>query len=175
MKIAVWFLVFLLTLLLVLTISPLSCSTTHLIVFFTSSFVIFNSSLSTGIFPRDWKNFKYRTYLNQKSLLHPLQTIPQSLLSLPSKILECHIFNYLYDFFLFTTSFLIVSWVSNQDSQLKQLYYLLSILRFLHWVSKMQSVQFSLISLKHLTLSLTSPYSTPYLCFTFLLFFCLVP
>ena len=54
---------------------------------------------------------------------------------------------------LLTTSSLTVSLVSDQDSQLKQLYYQLSILGFLYWITKMQSVQFSLISLKHLTLS----------------------
>ena len=54
---------------------------------------------------------------------------------------------------LLTISSLTVSLVSDQDSQLKQLYYQLSILGFLYWITKMQSVQFSLISLKHLTLS----------------------
>ena len=56
---------------------------------------------------------------------------------------------------LLTTSSLTVSLVYDQDSQLKQLYYQLSILGFLYWITKMQSVQFSLISLKHLTQSHT--------------------
>ena len=42
--------------------------------------LIFNSSLSTGIFPSDWKNSQYHTFSqNQKPLLHPLQTNALSL------------------------------------------------------------------------------------------------
>ena len=79
MKFAVSFLVFLLTSLLVLTVSPLSCSTTQFLVFHFLLFLIFNSSLSTGIFPSDWKTPISYLFLNRKPLLHPLQTIAQSL------------------------------------------------------------------------------------------------
>ena len=72
--------------------------------------------------------------------------------------------------------FQVGTWINfffDQDFQLKQLYYLLSILGFLYWISKMESVQFSSISLKYLSLSLTSLYWTLYLRMTLLLFFAL--
>ena len=53
-------------------------------------------------------------------------------------------------FVLLITSFLTVSLVSELDSQLKQLYYIPSILGFLHWILKKQPVQSSSISQKHL-------------------------
>ena len=99
--------------------------------------LIFNSSLSTGIFFSDWKNSKIvPIHKSKTSFLSPSDYRPISLLSLPSKILEHHIFNYLYKFVLLTTSFLIVSLVSDQDSQLKLLYCKFSILGFLHWITK---------------------------------------
>ena len=79
MKFAASFLVFLLTLLLVLMVSPLSCSTTQLLVFHFLLFLIFNSFLSTGIFPSDWKTSISYLFLNWKPLLHSLQSIAQSL------------------------------------------------------------------------------------------------
>ena len=137
--------------------------------------IIFNSSLSTGIFSSDWKNSNIVPIPKSKPLLHSLQTIAQSLY-FPSQVRSWNVTYYLttcMNFVLLTTSSLTVSLVSDQDSQLKQLYYLLSIVGFLHWLTKMESVQFSLISLKHSTQSLTNFYLTPYLRSTFLLFFCL--
>ena len=61
--------------------------------------LIFNSSLSTGIFLLDWKNsnivpiHKLKTSPSSPSDYHPI-----SLLFLLSKILDHHIFNCLYDF-----------------------------------------------------------------------------
>ena len=61
--------------------------------------IIFNSSLSTGIFPSDWKNSNIVPIPKSKaSSSSPSDYHPISLLSLPSKILERHIFNYLYKF-----------------------------------------------------------------------------
>ena len=92
MKSAISFLVFLLTLLLVLTVSPLLYSTTQLLIFhllFPSQLVYF---LQTGKTPI--------LYLspNKKLFFIPSDYRPISLLSLPSKILEPHVFNYLYKF-----------------------------------------------------------------------------
>ena len=131
--------------------------------------IIFNSSLSTGIFPSDWKTPILYLFPNRKPLLYSLQTITQSLY-FPSQARSWNV-TYLticINFVLLTTSSLTVSLVSDQDSQLKELYYLLSILGFLHLI-----VQYSLVSQKHSTLSLTTLYLTPYLRLTFLLFFCL--
>ena len=117
-----------------------------------------------------WKNSNIVPIPKSKtSSSSPSDYCPISLLSLPSNVTSLTICKN----FVLLTSFLIVSLVFDQDSQLKQLYYLLSILGFLHWITKMQSVAFSSISLKHLTLSLTSLCLTLYLRLTFLLFFCL--
>ena len=57
MKFAVSFLVFLLTLLLVLTLSPLSCSTTQHLVFYFFSFLYFQFLPLNRYFLSDWKSF----------------------------------------------------------------------------------------------------------------------
>ena len=127
MKFAVSFLVFLLTLLLVLTLSPLSCSTTQHLVFYFFSFLYFQFLPLNRYFPSDWKSFI------------PFRLSPN--LSTPPPHGQVRSWNVTSltictSFVLLITSFLIVSLVSNWDSQLKQLYYLLSILGFLHWISK---------------------------------------
>ena len=61
--------------------------------------LIFNSSISSGTFPTDWKNSFVVPILKSKSpSSSPSDCCPISLLSLVSKIHERHIFNYLYDF-----------------------------------------------------------------------------
>ena len=72
-----------------------------------------------GFVLSDWKNFnivpipKSKTYSSS-----PSDYCPISLLSLPSKILEWHIFNYLYDFYFTHYIILIVSLVPTQTLSL---------------------------------------------------------
>ena len=78
MKFAISFLIFLLTLLLVLTVSPLSCFTTQLLVF--HFLPIFSNLLSQQVFSLQTGKLSISYLLpNQKPLLHPLQTNAQSL------------------------------------------------------------------------------------------------
>ena len=63
--------------------------------------LIFNSSLSSGIFPSDWKNsFVTPIPKSKSSSSSPSNFRPISLLPLISKVLERHVFNYMYDFCL---------------------------------------------------------------------------
>ena len=65
--------------------------------------LIFNSSLSSGIFPSDWKNsFVTPIPKSKSSSSSPSNFRPISLLPLISKVLERHVFNYMYDFCLFS-------------------------------------------------------------------------
>ena len=124
---AVPILICLLTLLLVLTVSPLSCSRTQLKVFHLI-FLLFSTPPSQQVyFLQTGKTPILYLCQNRKALLHPLHTISQSLY-LPSQVRSWNI-TYLticVNFVLLATSSLTVSLVSDQDSQLKQLYYLLS-------------------------------------------------
>ena len=156
MKFVVSFLIFLLTLLLVLMVSLLSCSTTQLLVFHFLFPLFSIPPLSTGIIPSDWNNLniipdpKSKTSSSSPSDYHPI-----SLLSLSSKILSLAI---CMNFVLLTTFFLIVSLISDRDLNWNSSIIYCQFLVFFTSFSKMQSMQFSLILLKHLTLSLTSPY-----------------
>ena len=61
--------------------------------------LIFNISISSGIFPSDWKNSYIVPIPKSKSpSSSPSDYRPISLLSIISKVLERHIFNYLHDF-----------------------------------------------------------------------------
>ena len=135
------FLVLLWTLLLVLMVSPLSCSTTQLPVFHFLFLLVSTHPSQQVYFLQTGKTPILYLSQNRKHLLHPPQTITQSLY-FPSQARSWNV-TYLticINFVLLTTSSLTVSLVSNQDSQLKQLYYLLSILGFLHLIAKMPSV-----------------------------------
>ena len=134
---AVLFLVFLWTLLLVLTVSPLSCSTTQLLVFHFL-FLLFSIPASQQVyFLQTGKTPILYLSPKQKPLLHPLQTIAQSLYFL-SQVRSWNVthLTICMNFVLLTTSSLTVSLVSDQDFQLKKLYYLLLILGFLHLSQK---------------------------------------
>ena len=61
--------------------------------------LIFNSSLSSGIFPSDWKN-SFVTPIPKYNSSSPSNFRPISLLPLISKVLERHVINYMYDFCL---------------------------------------------------------------------------
>ena len=99
--------------------------------------LIFNSSLSTGIFPSDWKNFNIVPIPKSKILLHSLQTIAQSLY-FHSQVRFWNVTSLtIYtNFVLLTISFQIVSLVFDQDSRLKLI---LSIVNswFFYWIAKM--------------------------------------
>ena len=61
--------------------------------------LIFNLSISSGIFPSDWKNSYIVPIPKSKSPSSaPFDYRPISLLFIISKVLERHIFNYLHDF-----------------------------------------------------------------------------
>ena len=93
------FLVFLLTLLLVLTVSPLSCSTKQPLVFHFL-FPLFSIPLFYRHLPFRLKKLQYCTYSQiENQFFIPSDYYPISLLSLTSKILDHHIFNYLYNFY----------------------------------------------------------------------------
>ena len=133
MKFAVLILVFLLTLLLILMAPPLLCFTTQLLIL-NFLLPLFSIPPSQQVFSLQIeKNPISFLFLNQK----PLQTITQSLY-FPSQVRFWNVESliYLYNFVPLMTFSLIVSLASDQDSQLKQFYYLLSILGFLHWISK---------------------------------------
>ena len=136
--------------------------------------LIFNSSLSKGILPSHWKNSHIIPVPESKtSSSSPSDYGQTSLLSIPSKILERHIFNSLYKFCsahnnLFNCQFSFWLGFSTKTA-------LLSIVNsyFFSMDFKNAVCAISFISLNHLTLSLTNPYFTLYLHLTFLLFFCL--
>ena len=133
MKFAVLILVFLLTPLLILMAPPLLCFTTQLLIL-NFLLPLFSIPPSQQVFSLQIeKNPISFLFLNQK----PLQTITQSLY-FPSQVRFWNVESliYLYNFVPLMTFSLIASLAFDQDSQLKQFYYLLSILGFLHWISK---------------------------------------
>ena len=98
MKSAVSFLVFLLTLLLVLTVSPLLCSTTQLLIYHFL-FPLFSTPPSQQVyFLQTGKTPILYLSPNEKLSSSSSDYHPISLFSLPSKILERHVFKYLYKF-----------------------------------------------------------------------------
>lgn len=119
MKFIVSFLIFLLTLVLVIMASLLSSSTTQLLAFHIlfPIFYIFSLSTLTDIFSSDWKNSNIVWFLNWKPLLHPFQTIAQSLY-FPYQLRFWNITSLIIctTFVPLITSFLIVSLVSDLDS-----------------------------------------------------------
>ena len=133
MKFAVLILVFLLTPLLILMAPPLLC--------FTAQLLILNFLLPLFSIPPSQQVFSLQIEKNPISFLFPnrkpLQTITQSLY-FPSQVRFWNVESliYLCHFVPLMTFSLIASLASDQDSQLKQFYYLLSILGFLHWISK---------------------------------------
>ena len=91
MKSAVSFLVFLLTLLLVLTVSPLSHTTTQVLVFHFL-FPLFSTPPSQQVFSlQTGKTPILYLFSNRKLLLHPLQTITQSLYFLSQDLGTSHL------------------------------------------------------------------------------------
>ena len=95
MKSAVSFLVFLLTLLVVLTVSPLSWSTTQLPVFHFLFLLFLTPPSQQVYFLQTGKTPILYLFPNWKPLLHPLQTIYS-----PSQVRSwnVYIFSYLYEF-----------------------------------------------------------------------------